>query len=1011
MKIRRKFKGRKIKKYENGSTVQSTGLRESGCPEGFIWNAMTGECSPAANQVWDATGGGYKDSQRTDNTPYIQPNLQPADSSTPNNLEEGQVRTPEFGVRGKIQPQGGTDASYVGDYNQSLESSSTQTNEEIQQQIEFDRQRASETEANEGLVPNFQEGDNQSFNPYAGVDIPTAAYIFGESIGKDGDPLTAVASGLKVVAGLGRNITSGIGNANRNAHQLKEVREKRRESKIGLPTALGADGGTIHRDLTALYDKVQFPSMDKGGTTGIDKDKKIKTRAVTREEAEANSYKNSPDSPFTADGIMMLGFVNEEVNTETPKINYGKYKGLNYFKESRSGERVVLEPTSNNIRNAQGHKDSLKYLQELNPGIDFATGSSNGYVATGERPKMKDGGSTQGKIIAGSLVEGTNNGNENVELEDKEFLQKPGDTPKQVVGKTHEESDENGTGEKMNLPGGTDVLSDNLTLTKMQVKQLKEDYGITVNTKDTYAKALEKYNKKIGLAKLIDEEAEVIDGIKSQKESMAEQGADEATLNINLEFLSSKLKDLTDEKLELEKVSSQAFSEMFKLQEESKPKSERSGIQTEFSIGGKVYSEGQILEIATKFGVDKSKAISIVKQMEDGGNIDPGKKVTKAQAEENVAKGIWEDLGGGKYRKVGTPGIEYSITELTEEGQAGTPDTVVMKERKLGSYKNAWVNGKVDKQLYPTFDKFVEAAEEYWAKNNDKGRSKVVEEIVKGKPGTDDVFEEIKTEIEGTPDEFFFTEEAEGDSGKSVSNEEVQNENSIEGDKLVDDGKGGFSSFLLPENMPLTPQGLQMPAKQQVRFGRLDAERLSPEQRLAELNRGVDAAMSQLDKLPSGQREAAVMQLQANKQAQTDKIIQETNAGNNQISQNEDMFNIRQGDREEITNTQLTTDYEGKVFGALANTEDDFRRFFNTSQERNIQNFNTINSLNLLNQSSDNFNYGNNGVEFTGGANMSAEDYWNVNNFKNAVANSSSRSKVTKKTKTAKRGGRIKRKY
>jgi hypothetical protein len=193
--------------------------------------------------------------------------------------------------------------------------------------------------------------------------------------------------------------------------------------------------------------------------------------------------------------------------------------------------------------------------------------------------------------------------------------------------------------------------------------------------------------------------------------------------------------------------------------------------------------------------------------------------------------------------------------------------------------------------------------------------------------------------------------------------------------------------------------------KQTVRFGRLDAERLSPDQRLSELNRGVDAAMAQLDNLPSGQKEAAVMQLQANKQAQADKIIQGTNAGNNQISQNEDMFNIRQGDREVITNTQLTGNFQDKVFGALANTEDDFRRYFNTGQERNIKNFNTINSINLLNQASENYDFGNNGVSFTGGSDLTATDIENRVRYSRAVGASN-----PTKTKTAKRGGRISRK-
>ena len=631
---------------------------------------------------------------------------------------------------------------------------------------------------------------------------------------------------------------------------------------------------------------------------------------------------------------------------------------------------------------------------------------------------MEDGGDIDEDEMTGSIVTGTANGDENVELERDEFLEEPGGTPKKVKGKSHEESDENGTGEKMNLPSDTSVLSDNLTLNKTQAKDVAEAYEIKVGVKDTYAKALDKYNKKIGLTSLIEEEKELIKEVKRQKEGAAEEGADESTVNINLEFLSSKLKDTTDTKVELEAQSSEAFKQLFKFQESSKPKEDKE-IQTEFKIGGKVYSQDQIVGIADKFGVDKSRAMDIVKKMEEGGATeDPGKKVTKEEADKKVADGEWESLGRGRYIKKGEPGTEFTTTET------------ISSESRLDSYQKAWEEeGRVDKKEYPTFDSFANAAEEYW-KNNPRPVG-----------GSTEI--STTTSSPGTPDELFFTELKRGKAYKkgvvltepeidvdlsklkgnlkrsedASVNVEGEVEGDTTGDGLVDEGgskRAGFNALLLPENQPLPPSALQLPTKMTRTFGTQEEVVLSPDQRLAELERGVDAAMAQIEKLPSGQKEAAVLQLQANKQAQSDKIIVDTKQTENATNVNIGQFNVRQRDRTQDANAIDTLDFERRAFGAVANTEDDFRRFFNTSQERNIKNFNTINSINLLNQASENFDFGNEGVAFTGGgAERNAEDLLRSGQFNSAVRTSTASRTTTKnkkKTKTARKGGRIRRK-
>lgn len=83
-------------------------------------------------------------------------------------------------------------------------------------------------------------------NPYAGVDIPGAAHYLGRSI-KNKDTLGIVASGLKVAAGLGRNVVSGLGHANRENQVMKDYYEDQKNNRN--PVQYFAYGGKKDEEL------------------------------------------------------------------------------------------------------------------------------------------------------------------------------------------------------------------------------------------------------------------------------------------------------------------------------------------------------------------------------------------------------------------------------------------------------------------------------------------------------------------------------------------------------------------------------------------------------------------------------------------------------------------------------------------------------------------------------------------------------------------------------------------
>ena len=959
MKIRRKFKGRNknLKKYLLGSTNPNdpnydpnsqlgTGVSPVSTQEGKVQGTKPVGAGLPNKYPWDVDMSGGEVIPNT-LEPNVPTNFTPPTGNGDLIIHGGEL--PEFELDANDTIGFDAKAAGVALFGETSTSpSETSVNNALDsidsvEGKESARQDAKEiSDENKRLEPISEDKEDDYFNPYGGVDIPGAAVVLGESI-ESGNTLGMVGSGLKLAAGLGRNVMGGVGEARRKQFQMEEFRNKKRAAKVE--------------------------------------------------------------------------------NTETYKEGGSLENDLQYFQEGR----------------------------DLNV-----------------------------EEITGSKRKGDENAPANAELEKGEFFEEPDGTPTEVIGKKHSEG-----GEKMNLEKDTNVLSDFTKVNKKQAKELADEMGIKFSGKETYANVLSKFNKKIGLTDLIEEEEEVIKEIKTQKDGELEN-VNEESLNVNLEFLSSKLNDLTKEKEELEALSSGAFSRIFDMQESVKPKEEKE--QTEFKIGGKVYGKSEIMDIAKQFNVEEDKALEIITKMEKGGSVpkfNGGGTLTpeeeaalKSDTEFLKGKGILQDLETTKLdRDLYEEHLEFNKKIDDEKYKGVEPGIVhIIKESKRWGY---------DKELTP--ENIKENILEFQKFQNKKNPKQVIKTFKEdGTPITADgvdiikssnpeYFKELGIDInkksadftdeerltlqnkhiaeENDTDEFWLKQYADGRAeyravinkveplearGSVLPIENNLTEPDLSGlydapngvvyslpeeelkKKVKKDKKDKipFGGNMLPENLPMMPSGLQMPTKITRRYGRAEPNLITPDAQLTEIDRGVAAATSKLANLPSGQQEAAIVQLQANAQTQKDKVLNQVEQHNNKVKQTTDFFNIRQGDREEEARAVDLRDFEDKAFGAMANTEDDFRRFFNTVQERNVQNFNFVESKNLLNQTSEQFNYGNNGVEFTEGADISKKDIEGKQAYSQALAISTQASidreaekeEEEKKKKKNKRGGRIRRK-
>ena len=165
----------------------------------------------------------------------------------------------------------------------------------------------------------------------------------------------------------------------------------------------------------------------------------------------------------------------------------------------------------------------------------------------------------------------------NAEIEKGEYIMYPDGTTQKAIGESHS----NG-GMMMNLPDGTRVLSNFLKPNTETKKVIKDNFDLKVEKGDTYSKVLDKFLKKIGYDKLIQEQEESFEALRKL---LDKKTIDRNTLAVNREFLSKKIFDIETEKQELEESKKQMFELLYNEQEDDKSLKEKNE-DDEFKYGG-----------------------------------------------------------------------------------------------------------------------------------------------------------------------------------------------------------------------------------------------------------------------------------------------------------------------------------------------------------------------------------------------------------------------------------------
>jgi len=259
-------------------------------------------------------------------------------------------------------------------------------------------------------------------------------------------------------------------------------------------------------------------------------------------------------------------------------------------------------------------------------------GTSNG---TGQTTSEKKQGYTPTipEVVSGAFLTGVDpkQGMEpNAELEHGEQVRFPDGSIAKVLGESHK----NG-GVNLILPDMTEVLSNtkDLTLTRADIKMLEKEYGLkNLTTKDTYSKAVDKYARKTGYNKNLQEELDILEKIADvTKKSMSEGSS-----QVNNAYMAEKYRKNQEARKPLQDMLSNFYTKVFDRQQAQK---QSNGMETEEQLaqqGEAPYNadiasdltQEEVFELGGTYGFVKGQASKYGKTerevynfLKDGGHI------------------------------------------------------------------------------------------------------------------------------------------------------------------------------------------------------------------------------------------------------------------------------------------------------------------------------------------------------------------------------------------------------
>lgn len=558
---------------------------------------------------------------------------------------------------------------------------------------------------------------------------------------------------------------------------------------------------------------------------------------------------------------------------------------------------------------------------------------------------------------------------------------------RRAEGKSHERG-----GMKVSLEDGTRILSDHLRIGANIAKKIKDQIGIPVKATDTYARVLDKYNKKSGLEELNIKLEDLAKSVKVQKTKVK----DEDTSTLNLDYLTKQLFDTNQKKKPLEKEREGLFDLLFEVQESTKEAPETSNMM----------QKGGVIELANKYGISEERAAELLRDL----------PMYQAGAEyvrgDNNLDGIVDEKDNlyNDYKQLYAKNRDLIIKSTGRTDFTKSPMTVntLPYTPREASTNPIWQGASYDTAWRPLVQTSMadeakaKAIDEWLTQNKDK-YSPNIQKQLEGLTGKERMqrIQQLATDYKPGPfhnallQAMVETTEPTPEPAP-VKKEEV---------KATIPTKGKTYGVLgLPQRLYVPPT-LQNALKVSTRLNRVDPALISPTQQIAETDRAVQAAQQNLAGMSDAQRAAASIGLTANQSLANSKAIQEANRFNAQAQSQADIYNAKIGDTEQLYENQNALNYEGRILRGLSNYENDLQNLRNIRFSDQVNNYKTVEMMNANNAFNPQVQYMGTGLGYDTNY---TPDFGRVHEAEvAALANAGKNKKVAKKA-SAKFGGRFK---
>lgn len=877
----------------------------------------------------------------------------------------------------------------------------------------------------------------QFFNPYGGFSIPDATYRLGQGV-QSGNAFDIGVSGLKLATGLGRNFVSGLGQANRRENILQDYQQKARASLIPAEQSYQKGGININPENEGKFTE----TAKRAGYSDV--------------QSFAHHVLANPDN-YDAITVQRANFA-RNIGGASKKQDGGEQMAP----QSDISPEQIIQAYAESIQ--QDPQAIIQQLQQMSPeeqqqALSQMLQSLQGGQVSEQQPQMQNGGvkkKEEIQVATNEYVAEVAEGDKVAELETGEYLKKPNGEIQQVIGNTHSNGGVKLTEEQ--LPDGSKILSDHLKVGKEGAKRFNNDYDLGVKSTDTYANVIDKYNRKTGLNKIVEEQESIASKLQKQAEKLLNNPTLEDTIKLNIDFLTEEFQDLELKKQPILDDRQIVFEEVFRPQEESKTGHNFEESMQPIMQQGGTYNGDMIVGYSKQYGLPEDKIREILDSYQNGGlqkyqngtgkrGVKSGTNVYSKSAREKQsanpeAYGVVKSQEALQNLYNNFPNIINSnagfkdFLDITPKGEVKIKGNIPLNQQSqvvgnvqklidenmrdsaqtiINNPDNFSEDAIKEAQRYFNEETFIpdttgetdqsKAIRGYDAKlgNFTSGRYSMQMNLVLPEERQMLVDNGITTvkQLKNSPLRAKL-------SAESIRN--LDNVESLIADSAADYGIGevtpnnrplettpsevitakpGFDGnnaqdvvnyglLNLPDQSPLLPDSLQSALKINRRYDRVEAPLVDPSAQINEIRRQEQTAMESLNSLPDAQRASAIAQLQANTQAQLNNVAGQVAGQNQGAVFQANATNAQIQAREEDARATDLQNYENKILKADAITQQNLRNYYNTAQKVNLGNYNTVNSLNLINSMYDNAKYTGEGINMT---NLQLADAYNSGNI------------------------------